>query len=170
MTSINSTPMLRERILLTFSKISTPYLILIALGFNLILSLTFAFIRHKFGYAINSNLLSFESIKEELLVVVLIAPFAETVIYQYWLVTLTLFLTERLLKKESIILAIIIPAICFGLSHTYNYFYIINTFLAALSINLFYIIVKQRNQQSFILTVVLHALYNLSVFGLKSLA
>ena len=167
MINIQSSTKLSRGILLTFRKINTPYLILLAILFNLILSLSFALITHKSGYSINANFMPFDSIKEELLVVVLFAPFAETVIYQYWLVDVTLFITQRLLRKESLILALLIPSICFALSHMYNYIYVANTFIAGLSINLFYIIVKLRKQNAFISTVIMHALYNLGVFTLK---
>lgn len=157
----------KDNLLFSFRRISTPLLIVLAFVFNLILSLIFAFLSHKAGYTINANFMPLDSIKEELLVVVLFAPFLETIVYQYFLVDVTLYLTQLIFKKESIILAILIPAICFAMSHMYNYIYVANTLIAGLSLNLFYVLVKLRKQNAFICTVIVHSLYNLCVFALR---
>ncbi|WP_276358920.1 CPBP family intramembrane glutamic endopeptidase [Daejeonella sp. H1SJ63] len=151
-------------------RLNTFKLLLIVLLANLILSSVFAILRQKYGYSMDPKMLNFDSVLEEFIVVVVVAPVFETVVFQYFMITLMLFLAQRFFKRDLAAFAIILPAICFGFSHTYNNLYVLNTFLAALMINYFYILVKSRNQNAFILTVILHALYNFSVFGLKQMA
>lgn len=158
---------MKDNLLFSFRRISTPLLIVIAFTFNMLLSLTFAFVSHKAGYPINANFLAFDSLWEEIIIVIILAPIIETVVYQYFLVDVTLYLTSVIFKKQSIILAILIPAICFALSHKYNYLYVANTLIAGLSLNLFYVLVKLRKQNAFICTVIVHSVYNLAVFTLK---
>lgn len=158
----------KNSLLFKLRKTNILWLLALVVLFNLALSLIVAFVSNKAGYSISANFLPFESIKEEFIVVVIIAPFLETTFYQYFLIEFVLFITRFLFKKESILLAVLIPAIAFAMSHQYNYIYVANTLIAGISLNLFYIIVKLRKQNAFICTVIVHAIYNLFVFALRN--
>lgn len=150
-----------------FRKVSTLQLITIAVLLNLIFSLLTAYFTQLLGLRLTANFPPFESIKEELFAVVIFAPFVETLIFQYFLINLTISLTRFLFKRESIVLAIMIPGAVFGLAHTYNYVYMACTFVTGLLFNAFYIIIKYRKQDAYSCTTIVHGLYNLFIFGLK---
>lgn len=166
---VNSTLKIRELVLLTLKRASIPYCILYFLTYNLVLVQTFALIKAEYVYMINANLLAFDSKNEELIMIVILAPFLETIGYQYFLIFITLFITEKLINKESFILAIIIPAIYFASSHLPDYTYAMYSFLGALSFNVFYLIMKYLKQNVILYTLILHVLCNLIVLGLKNI-
>lgn len=164
---VNSTLKIRERVLLILKRVSITYFTLYFLIYNFVLVQAFAFFRGEYAYMINGNLLAFESKNEELLMIVILAPFLETIGYQHFLIFITLFLTQKLINKESILLAVNIPAIYFASSHLPDYTYVGYSFFGALSFNVFYLIMKYRTQTPIFYTLLLHLLCNLLVFGLK---
>jgi membrane protease YdiL (CAAX protease family) len=145
----------RENFILPFRKFSTPKLILLALIVHLIFSLAVSYF--------------VDSIKQEFLFVVIIGPFVETFLCQYFLINLIISLTRFLFKKESNSLAIFISALIFGLGHQYNYMYMAVTFFTGLLYSTFFIIIKYRKQDAFTYTAIVHALYNLFAFAMKNL-
>ncbi|MDP2412361.1 CPBP family intramembrane glutamic endopeptidase [Daejeonella sp.] len=157
----------RENILHAFRKVSTPQLILLTVLVHLIFSLLSSYFSQFWGLRVSANFPPFESIKQEFFAVVIFAPFVETLIFQYFLINLTISLTRFLFKKESIVLSIILPAAVFGLAHTYNYIYVVTTFVVGMLLNAFYIIIKYRKQDAYSCTTIVHGLYNLFIFGLK---
>lgn len=151
----------------TLQKKAICFLILYSLSFNLILTLLFALIRNKFGYAIHANFLSFDSFIEEVIVVLLIAPLLETGLYQYAIVNLSLAATKAVFKREIVVIALIISAVFFSYSHFPDYFYMIYMFFTGISYSLIYFLLQQRSQRAFIYTMMLHTITNLCVLGLK---
>ena len=154
----------KENLLFAFRKVNSPLLILLTVAINLIFSLSVTYLSHQAGYRVRTNFLQFESIRQELFAVAIFAPIVETFVFQYFLINLTISLTKLVIKGGSTILAILIPAVAFGLVHPYNYIYMANTFLTGLLLNTFYMIIKYRKHDAFTCTVLVHALYNLSVF------
>src|SRR5690606_9266417 len=114
-------------------------------------------------YPINKNFMPFDSMKEELFMILILAPVLETALYQYAVIEVVLSLTKLIFKKEVILAAVLIAAIAFGLSHLYNYLYMILTAAAGFTLGLFYTIVRSRKGNAFVYTMILHALYNLFV-------
>ena len=163
---MNSSLKIRELVLVAIKRASIPSCILYFLTYNLVLVQTFAFVRGEYAYMINGNLLAFDSMNEELLMIVILAPFLETIAYQHFLIFITLFLTEKLFKKESLIMAIMIPALYFSSSHLPDHSYVLYTFFGTLSFNIFYLIMKYRMQNAIFYTLLVHMLCNLLVFGL----
>lgn len=159
----------RENFILPFRKFSTPKLILLALIVHLIFSLAVSYVVDLYDIKINTNPIIFDSIKQEFLFVVIIGPFVETFLCQYFLINLIISLTRFLFKKESISLAIFISALIFGLGHQYNYMYMAVTFFTGLLYSTFFIIIKFRKQDAFTCTAIVHALYNLFAFAMKNL-
>jgi len=159
----------REKFIIPFRKFSTPKLILLALIVHLIFSLLVSYIAYLFDIQINTNPIKFDSIIVEFFGVVIIGPFVETFLCQYFLINLIISLTRFLFKKESIGLAIFISALIFGLSHDYNYIYMAVTFFTGLLYSTFFLIIKFRKQDAFTCTAIVHALYNLFAFSMKYL-
>jgi len=157
----------RDNILHAFRKVSTPQLTVLTVLVHLIFSLLSSYFTQLLGLRVTTNFPLFESIEQEFFAVVIFAPFVETLIFQYFLINLTISLTRFLFKKESIVLAIILPAAVFGLAHTYNYIYVVSTFIVGLLLNTFYILVKYRKHDAYSCTTIVHGLYNLFIFGLK---
>ncbi|RVU90935.1 CPBP family intramembrane metalloprotease [Flavobacterium columnare] len=93
------------------------------------------------------------------LIIVIVAPFIETLIFQY----LPLKVLERF-KIENRFLLIIIPSLIFSLIHPYHYIYILMTFFGGIILNSYYQISKNNNKYYFFLTTLLHSMYNLFGF------
>ncbi len=88
--------------------------------------------------------------------IVVLAPIIETVIFQY--------IPNEILEGsnlESYFLKIIIPSLLFSLAHIYHPIYMLMTFIAGIMLNKFYIDTKRQTRLFFILTILLHAMYNL---------
>jgi hypothetical protein len=159
----------KDKLLVPFRNISTPVLIALTLIIHLIFSLSTSSVARMYGISLNANFPPFDNLKQEFLLVVIFAPLVETLIFQYFLVNLSISLTMLLFKREYIILAIMMPAMAFGLAHTYNYIYMASTFVTGLLFNTFYMVVKYRKQDAYSCTTIVHGLYNLFIFGLKNL-
>jgi hypothetical protein len=157
----------KDKLLVPFRNISTPVLIALTLIIHLIFSLSTSSVARMYGISLNANFPPFDNLKQEFLLVVIFAPLVETLIFQYFLVNLSISLTMLLFKREYIILAIMMPAMAFGLAHTYNYMYMASTFVTGLLFNTFYMVVKYRKQDAYSCTTIVHGLYNLFIFGLK---
>ncbi|MBS7254028.1 CPBP family intramembrane glutamic endopeptidase [Flavobacterium branchiicola] len=93
---------------------------------------------------------------EKFSIAVIIGPICETGILQY---TPNKILEK--LKVKSEVLKILLPSVLFGLCHFYSLIYVVMTFFSALVLNAFYIKSKSRSSWYFILTALLHSLYNL---------
>lgn len=167
MVLINSKVNLKESTLSSIRELKTPNLILYVLAFNLTLAFIFAAIRNDFLYIIHANFLPFDSLYEELLIVLFIAPLSETVLYQYAIIDITLFLSKLMFKKELIILSIILSAICYSWSHLYDYIYMTQMVISGLSYSIFYTLIKQRNMNAFLYSFIVHVVSNLLVLGLN---
>jgi hypothetical protein len=157
----------KDKLLVPFRDISTPVLILLTLIVQSIFSISTTSVARMYGISLSANFPPFKSIWEEFFTVIIFAPLVETLIFQYFLVNLSISLTRFLFKREYIILAIMMPAMAFGLAHTYNCIYMASTFVTGLLFNTFYMVVKYRKQDAYSCTTIVHGLYNLFIFGLK---
>lgn len=123
---------------------------------NIIISLIFDKITTIYDLEFKSDSLTFESKKEEFILVVIIAPILETLLFQY--------LPYFYLKKYSAIYTIIISSILFGLSHAYSIIYIIyGLTVGILFICAFFYSIK-KYLQPFWLVAFCHFIYNLFAF------
>ncbi|MCV9932284.1 CPBP family intramembrane metalloprotease [Flavobacterium sp. LS1R47] len=89
-------------------------------------------------------------------IVVILAPILETLIFQF---TPNEILEK--LKVRSYFLKITIPSLLFSLAHFYHPIYIVMSFIAGIILNKYYIDTKNETRLFFILTVLLHSAYNL---------
>lgn len=91
-------------------------------------------------------------------VAIIIAPVIETLLFQ----VILYYVLATILKIKNDIFCTIFMSILFALMHNYHWLYIVTTFFSGVIINIFYIsIQKIKPNYSYILTVLIHALYNL---------
>ena len=114
------------------------------------------------GNPLNNGVKGFLNCKEEFILVVIVAPILETLIFQYLIINF--FLT-----KTKSFYACVISSLIFALQHMYNLFYFVLTLFVGLIFAYLYVIGKKRNY-GFILVAVAHSLYNLIVFILKTIS
>ncbi len=101
---------------------------------------------------------SFESKTELFWVVVVVAPLVETFIFQ-----LSIFYLMSLLTKNKMI-ALLVSALLFGLSHSYSLLYIFSGLMGGLLLGYAYIIFQVRKKYPFWSVSVIHSLNNLYLF------
>ena len=107
-----------------------------------------------------SNSLSFQSKKEEFVLVVIIAPILETLIFQY--------LPFYYLKKYKPIYTVLISSILFGLAHAYSTIYMIYGFtVGLLFISACYYSIR-KNINPFLLIAFSHFIYNFFAFCMNN--
>lgn len=70
----------------------------------------------------------------------------------------------RSLKISNLVILILIPSILFAAAHTYHNLYVAMTFFSGMVLNYFYIESQKMSKYPFLLTALLHALYNLYGF------
>lgn len=92
-------------------------------------------------------------------IAIIIAPLIETLILQ-----VIPNKTLRLLKISNLVILILIPSILFAAAHTYHNLYVAMAFFSGIVLNYFYIESQKISKHPFLLTALLHALYNLYGF------
>ena len=133
---------------------------LIVILLNIIISFIFDKITTIYDLEFKSDSLTFESKKEEFILVVVIAPILETFLFQY--------LPYLYLKKYNTIYTIILSSILFGLSHSYSIIYIIyGLTVGMLFISAFFYSIK-KYLQPFWLVAFCHFIYNLFAFCMNN--
>jgi len=104
----------------------------------------------------------FDTKFEEFLLVVFFAPLLETLIFQYSIIS---YILEK--RPNAYLFSCIFSAILFGLSHFYSPEYILKTFFSGLLFGSLYLVVKDKNKNSFLIVAVTHSIYNLIIFFLR---
>ena len=92
--------------------------------------------------------------------VVLIAPIYETFLFQYLIIT-------TLLGKINTKWVIFISSFFFGLSHFYNFFYILNAFFVGIVLAFAYVNWNGKKQSPFLVVFLIHSLHNLLIFFIE---
>lgn len=144
----------------TLSKISLTRLIFLTVIIEFTVSLVFGllfFSNHSAGP-------KFETKLEEFFIVVIIAPFIETLIFQYTIISF--FLNKR---PKAVLFTIAFSAILFGVSHFYSQVYILKTFISGLLFGTLYIVVNAKNSSAIIAVTLAHSIYNFIGFCLRQL-
>ncbi len=103
-----------------------------------------------------SNGFKFDSVLEEIIAVVFVAPLVETYLIQYLIIT-----TILKYSRQNTLLALFISALVFGLSHYYSIPYIVKTFFAGISFGTLFLSQKPNYNRAFIYVLITHASYNL---------
>lgn len=129
---------------------------IIALSLSILNGYIFQFLYKYFQYVDKSeNGLKDLPIFIQTLAILLISPIVETYLFQY--------IPNVILQKLKInrnYLLIIIPSIIFSLFHFYNIIYLFMTLFGGIILNYYYLKTKKISKHYFILTVLLHSLYN----------
>lgn len=93
------------------------------------------------------------------LTVVFIAPFLETLVFQY-----IPYHVLKLVKVRNYWLRLFIPTLIFALCHYYSIMYIFVMFFMGIILNYFYLYCVANRKNAFIWVASLHAVYNLCQF------
>lgn len=93
---------------------------------------------------------------EKFVLIVIIGPLVETALFQY----LPIKILEKIGVKNNWI-KIIASSILFALLHFYNPIYIAMTFISGFLLNKFYLESRTKSNFYFVLTALLHSMYNL---------
>jgi len=133
---------------------------IICLGFAILNGYVFNYINNTyFNFSSNTKGLQEFTKSVEFGIVVLIAPFVETFLFQS--------IPNKLLIKFNVtklFILVAIPSLVFSLGHIYHPVYMVMAFFGGLIINYYYIYCKKRVHYYFLSTVLFHALYNLYGF------
>ncbi|WP_443937437.1 CPBP family glutamic-type intramembrane protease [Pedobacter sp. MW01-1-1] len=118
-----------------------------------------AIIANYFDAQLTSTNFHFSSLKEEFVIVVIVAPIIETLIFQYLII-------ETLLSvKLAPLLCVVVSALLFGISHYYNLAYILVTTVVGFIFAYYYMALRHQHYlQKIVLVTLLHALSNLFAF------
>jgi len=142
--------------------IKTLNLFLIILLLIIVIALTSNFMADKFEIDIAGQSSPFEndSLIFKFFMAVFIGPFIETFLIN----SLPYRFFKFFVNKISIV--IILCSSLFAILHYYSFLYVLMTFFGGILLNLFYAICINKKQPSYILTVLLHSLYNFIGFVL----
>lgn len=102
---------------------------------------------------------------EKLFLILIFAPILETLFLNY----LPILILKKFTKNNFVYL--IFNSVIFSLLHNYSWLYMAFAFLSALLLNLYFIIVmiKEDEIEALKYTILLHLLYNFSIFILTDL-
>lgn len=145
-----------------FRRISLNKFIILSITTCLLISLMISLI---LSY-VNINYLEIDYLENKglpfiFIITVLIAPVLETLIFQFGVIELFF----KLQNKNKVLLAALASAMLFSLSHYYNLFYMLGSFILGLGFAIFYIIAKSRKDVNpFWLLACIHSLINLVAF------
>ena len=143
-----------------FDRFSLTSFFLICLGVKILLSGVFATVISSLFPNQLEHPISETSIYEAFVVVVVLAPLFETLIFQF----LFFYGGEKLRINNATI--IVLSSILFAVSHHISFAYIALTLLSGLFYNIVYLYVKERYKVStaFLFVVGIHAIYNFVVW------
>lgn len=119
------------------------------------------------GNALNNPNVSYLdnlSILETFIESVIAAPVLETLIFQMFIYWCTSKLISN--KKYFLMIYLISSSLLFAISHYYSVFYIFYTICCGLVLSYCYFIFKERKENSFLLTVLIHSIFNFVLFGI----
>lgn len=133
------------------SRQKTVILILYTVGLDIIITLIFStilFPSHTAGPVFASKI-------EGFFIAVLIGPFIETLLFQHLII-------KFILKKSATatLLACMVSAILFAISHYYSWEYILKTFISGLLFASLFLIISHKRQNPVLIVFIAHAIYN----------
>lgn len=120
---------------------------------------TTAVIANYFDAKLTSTSIRFSSLLEDFIIVVIVGPVIETLIFQY-------FIIETLLNsKVAPWICVVVSALLFGISHYYNLAYVLVTTIVGFIFAYYYMALRhQYYLNKLVLVTLLHALSNLFAF------
>lgn len=94
---------------------------------------------------------------KDLLLVAVIAPIAETFVFQYLVLRLTMYFTKQ---RKYYPIAIVVSSILFGLAHTYNVAYVFFAFFIGLVLAYMYYFYAKNPKRAFWSVALVHGIRN----------
>ncbi len=112
-----------------------------------------------------------ETVKEfsgviKVLLIFMVAPVTETLLFQSLIIFLVL---EYYRKRNKYYVAIIMSTILFSLTHIFSIYYFLYAIGLGLGFAIFYVIMQRRKSNPIILTMLLHASFNATGYFLSPL-
>lgn len=136
-------------------------LIFFAVSLNIFFSLIFSFISEKiFNEKISIGFKSLGTIYDEIILVILIAPFFETLLFQYSII-------EFIRKKFNPFVCCCVSAMVFSLMHTYNVFYFFFAFFSGFLFAYLYYL-GNTIKTGILLAFIVHLIHNSIAFLIKN--
>ena len=108
-----------------------------------------------FHFPNSGNDLENRPFSEKFLIGVVVAPLLETFFAQYLLIKLL----RIKIKNQTYLL--LLSSLFFASMHYYNWLYVLVTFFSGLALNYYYLEIEKISKYSFLLTAMVHSLYNL---------
>jgi len=99
----------------------------------------------------------------KLLVIVIAGPLLETLIFQYAIID---YITG---KQRQELLAILVSAFCFCLTHFFSLQYMVATFCSGIWFAFIFLVFRAKNSSAFLWTFVAHAAYNLFILIMRTI-
>ncbi|MCD4770544.1 MAG: CPBP family intramembrane metalloprotease [Bacteroidales bacterium] len=96
---------------------------------------------------------------EEVMVFIIIAPIVETLVFQSLIISGICMLIKR--PRYNFYVSILLSAFAFSLIHSYNCYYMILTFLSGIILAFAYYIARYRKDRATLLVIIIHAIWNL---------
>lgn len=119
------------------------------------------------GNALNNPSVSYLdnlSILETFIESVITAPVLETLIFQIFIYWCTSKLISN--KKYFLMIYLISSSLLFAISHYYSVSYLLYTICCGAVLSYSYFIFKERKENAFVLTVLIHSIFNFILFGI----
>lgn len=141
------------------SKTDTYWLILLTVLIEVSVTILFSY----FLFPNHTSGPKFENNQEEFLIAVILAPFLETLIFQYAIIS---FILNKMPK--ALLFSCFVSAVLFGLSHFYSPEYVLKTFFSGLLFGTLYLIVLTKKANAILIVSTAHAIFNLIGFFVKN--
>ncbi|MCG8411038.1 MAG: CPBP family intramembrane metalloprotease, partial [Bacteroidales bacterium] len=138
-------------------KVRTYKFVLILFGFSVLLGAITTFLPEP---EIEKPMV-IEGLLNDILFYVFLGPVVETLVFQVLIIEVIRKIIKR--PKKNICLALLISSMAFALSHTYSLSYVIFAFLGGFILALAYYFGIYRRENAFIMALLIHSLYNLSI-------
>jgi hypothetical protein len=142
-----------------FIVILSKYKLFPFIVFSLLIQIVFMYSISIFVFPDSPGGFKFRSLTEHLITAVIVAPILETYIFQRGIINFTL-----LTIKTSQLIAVLLSATAFGLSHIYSIPYVIVTFFFGILYGTIYLSFLKKKVDAFWYLTIIHASYNLFAF------
>ena len=127
--------------------------------FSLLTQIIFMYLISLFVFPDSPGGFKFNSLTEHFMASVIVAPVMETYIFQRGIINFVL-----LTIKSNQLVAVLLSATGFGLTHTYSTPYVIVTFFIGILYGIIYLSFRAKKVVAFWYLTIIHASYNLCAF------
>jgi len=136
-------------------------------AFKAVISIIFSILSNYFldsEKITNSAIQGFDT-ANKFVIAVLFAPLIETLIFQFLVIELVLFLLKRAKHSYGEFFSILVSSFLFSMTHSYSNYYILYAFISGFIYAYFYLFARKRNGMNGYLTVAfVHSFSNFTGF------